>query len=139
MKSCDDGHDPDLLFVYGTLRRGSGHAMGDWLAAHADWRGAAACVAARLYRVSWYPALLPGRPEEVVLGDLYHLREPGRLWPVLDRFEGVAGRADDEYERRRSPLRLPEGGEGRAWVYWYRGGPEGLVRLPQGDWLAARG
>lgn len=126
----------DFLFVYGTLRRGAGHAMGEWLGTHADWQGEAICEGARLYRMSWYPALVPGREEERVRGDLYRLRDAAALWPALDAFEGVEGRADDEYERRQCPVRLVDGRQIEAWCYWYRREVAGLLHLPAGDWLA---
>lgn len=128
---------PDLLFVYGTLRPGAGHAMGDWLAARADWLGPARCAAARLCRVSWYPALLPGAPGDSVTGDLYRLRDPAACWPGLDAFEGVAGRDDDEYERLCLPVRRADGSEVSAWVYRYRGDGASLAPVAGGDWLAA--
>lgn len=135
MTRSDAAHESPLLFVYGTLRRGSGHAMGAWLAAQAEWRGPARCDAARLYRVSWYPALAEGAAGESVRGDVYRL--PGdALWPTLDAFEGVAGRADDEYERRLTEVVLDEGGTVRAWCYWYRPAAEGLAQVAGGDWLA---
>lgn len=135
MTTCDGAHD--LLFVYGTLRPGSGHPMGAWLAARADWRGPAWCEAARLYRVSWYPALAPGAAGERVRGDLFCLRDPGRLWPGLDAFEGVAGAPGDEYERRPGPVRGADGVIVQAWGYWWRGSCAGLQWLPDGDWLNA--
>lgn len=125
----------DFLFVYGTLRRGAGHAMGEWLGERADWQGEAWCEAARLYRVSWYPALQPGRADERVRGDLFRLREAAAIWPALDAFEGVAGKADDEYERRPRPVRLDDGRQVEAWCYWYRREVTGLLHLPAGDWL----
>jgi gamma-glutamylcyclotransferase (GGCT)/AIG2-like uncharacterized protein YtfP len=126
----------DLLFVYGTLRRDSGHAMGRWLAERAEWRGAAWCEAARLYRVDWYPALVPGRAGERVRGDLYRLAEPATLlWRELDAFEGVAGRDDDEYERRQGEVVLGDGKKVQAWSYWYQRSVEGLELLAGGDWL----
>lgn len=127
---------PDLLFVYGTLRPGAGHPMGDWLAARADWLGPARCAGARLCRVSWYPALLPGAPADTVAGDLYRLCEPAACWPGLDDFEGVVGREDDEYERLRLPVRLGDGAIVSAWVYRYRVDSAGLTLIPGGDWLA---
>lgn len=130
-----DGDLPSCLFVYGTLRRGSGHAMGVWLAAQAEWVGAARCPGARLYRVSWYPALAAGAPAEAVRGDVYRLPGAG-LWPALDAFEGVAGSPADEYERRLTDVELEEGGTVRAWCYWYRPAVDGLPPVPGGDWLA---
>lgn len=127
---------PDLLFVYGTLRRGASHAMADWLAARADWLGPARCAGARLCRVSWYPALLSGTPADTVAGDLYRLREPEACWPGLDAFEGVTGREDDEYERLRLPVQTGDGAVFSAWVYRYRADATGLAPVPGGDWLA---
>jgi gamma-glutamylcyclotransferase (GGCT)/AIG2-like uncharacterized protein YtfP len=124
--------DSGLLFVYGTLRPGSGHAMSAWLARQAECLGPAS-VEGRLCRVAWYPALVPGSGR--VRGELYHLRSAGTL-DTLDGFEEVRGRADDEYERRQS-LVLPEAGAPvRAWVYWYRRAPDGLAVIASGDWLA---
>lgn len=130
--------EPDLLFVYGTLRRGSSHEMGRWLAGVAAWHGPAWCEAARLYRVSWYPALVPGAAGERVRGDLYALAAPAGVWPVLDAFEGVAGRADDEYERRPAAVVTARGRRLEAWVYWYRRAVTGLAPVPGGDWLRER-
>ncbi|MDF2445829.1 MAG: hypothetical protein K0S46_1065 [Moraxellaceae bacterium] len=128
--------EPVLLFVYGTLRRDAGHAMGAWLAARAEWRGVAHCAPARLYRVDWYPALAPGaQAGEVVTGDLYALQEAVALWPALDEFEGVSGHDGDEYERRRVDITGPAGERLQAWAYWYRRPVVGLERIVSGDWL----
>lgn len=125
-----------LLFVYGTLRCGSSHAMAQWLAAKAEWCGPARCPGARLYRVSWYPALVAvAATEAQVQGDLYRLREPAALWPVLDGFEGITGSRDDEYERRRCEIRDQEGRPRQAWSYWYRLPVDALAPIPGGDWL----
>lgn len=130
-------HATRLLFVYGSLRRGSGHAMAVWLAAHAEWLGAAACQESRLFRVSWYPALVPGAPGEEVRGDLYRLLDPAACWPQLDAFEALAGAPDDEYACRPCRVVMAEGGEAHAHAYWYRLSVTGLEPLPGGDWLRA--
>lgn len=128
--------DSPLLFVYGTLRPGSGHAMADWLREQAEWRGRAWLGSARLYRVGWYPALVPAGAGERVLGDLYCLRAPAMAWPVLDEFEGVGGQEDDEYARAMTTITMAEGGQADAWVYWYRRPVAGLPPVAGGDWLA---
>lgn len=125
-----------FLFVYGSLRPGSGHAMADWLRAQAEWRGRAGLEAARLYRVDWYPALVPGVAGERVQGDLYRLAAPERAWPVLDEFEGVRGGEDDEYARAIATVTGPDGVRVEAWVYWYRHPVQGLAPVAGGDWLA---
>ena len=126
-----------LLFVYGTLRRGTGHPMSAWLAERAEWLGHARCRAARLYRVSWYPALAEGAPGESVVGEVYRLRSVG-AWPALDVFEEVRGSADDEYERRLTEVVLQEGGVVRAWCYWYLPSVSELAPIASGDWLAEK-
>lgn len=128
--------EPTLLFVYGTLRRNADHAMSHWLAAHAEWEGLAHCAPARLYRVDWYPALLPGtQASERVLGDLYRLHDALALWPVLDEFEGVTGEIGDEYERRPVEVARSDGERVVAWAYWYRRPVDSLARIGSGDWL----
>lgn len=125
---------PEYLFVYGTLRQGSGHAMGEWLAARAHRVGAAGVVG-RLYRVSYYPGLAPG--EGWVQGDLFSLEADTAqdALEVLDGFEEIHGRPDDEYRRERSAVQLADGRVIEAWVYWYQRDTAGLEYLPGGDWL----
>lgn len=130
---------PTLLFVYGTLRPAAGHAMGAWLRRHADWQGPAVLPRARLYRVDWYPAVVPGLAQDAVHGDLFALHDAATLWPRLDDFEAVRGAPDDEYARGLSRVRQSEGREVVAWVYWYRRPVHGLAWLPGGDWLSGAG
>ena len=73
----------ELLFVYGTLRRGSDHANAARLARESEWLGTATLVGT-LFRVSWHPALvLVG--DDVVTGDLLRLTDPAASLPWLAR------------------------------------------------------
>lgn len=130
-------HATCLLFVYGSLRRDSAHAMSAWLAARAEWLGTAICREARLVRVSWYPGLVPGVPGEQVHGDLYRLRDPAGSWPGLDAFEAVTGAPGDEYACRPCLVMMADGREVQARAYWYRLPVAGLEPVPGGDWLRA--
>lgn len=125
--------DAALIFVYGTLRAGSGHPMGERLAREADWiaRGS---VPGRLYLISWYPGLTRGENRDsLVTGDLYRLREAETLaW--LDEYEASAGESP-EYERVRERVQLASGGEAEAWVYYYLGPVERAELIPHGDFL----
>jgi gamma-glutamylcyclotransferase (GGCT)/AIG2-like uncharacterized protein YtfP len=91
---------PDSLFSYGLLRPGrSGWPL---VAPHAV--GEPRPVLARGTRYDTglgFPAMLLG-PEPGVSGTLTRLRDPGRLLPVLDRYEGAA------YRRVRLVLPAPE-------------------------------
>lgn len=124
----------DLLFVYGSLRPGAGHAMGAWLAEHARHEGPAWLAGAALYRVSWYPGLAagPGR----VRGDLFRLHEVAAALRELDAFEAIHGCADDEYERRPCTVVRADGSAVTAWAYWYRLPVRELEGVASGDWLA---
>lgn len=118
-----------LLFVYGTLRRGSSHEMALWLAREAECLGEGE-VQGRLVRVSYYPGLVAG--ENRVKGDVYRVRP--ELWQKLDAFEEVRGRVDDEYRREKVEVATLQGSL-TAWVYWYQRGIEGLEVIEGGDWF----
>jgi gamma-glutamylcyclotransferase (GGCT)/AIG2-like uncharacterized protein YtfP len=123
-----------LLFVYGSLRPGAGHAMGRWLAEQGKHAGAAWMPQAALYRVDWYPGMTGGTGR--VRGDLFMLRDPVAAWPALDAFEGIRRQADDEYERRLCSVEREDGERVTVWAYWYRLPVQGLTEVGSGDWLA---
>ncbi len=122
------------IFVYGSLRPGSGHPMAAWLAAHAVAEGRAQ-VAGRLYRVSWYPALViaGATAGERVQGELFRLPAPALL-AELDAYEEVRGQPDDEYRRERVTV-WRDGRPAEAWAWVWQREVGGLLRVPGGDWL----
>lgn len=123
-----------LLFVYGTLRPGSPHPFAARLARESRWLGMAR-ARGRLYRVSWYPAYVPGAAGWVS-GDLLRLTRPGETLAWLDAFEDVAPSAGPpEYARATVPV-LGGIGPRRAQTYRYTLPVKGLTPLPGGDWLA---
>lgn len=108
----------DLLFVYGTLRRGAtrGGERNPYairLEQEATWLGPAR-VPGRLYQVnSEYPGMTPPEgPEEWVSGEVWQFSDD-ELWQALDDYEG------DEYSRVRCSLILADGMPREAWVYLY--------------------
>src|SRR5262245_13923992 len=100
----------NLLFVYGTLRKGFDHPMADYLAARARHLGGGK-VPGQLYDLGAYPGLLDAAgPEEWVYGDLYELREPAETLAALDRYEGRAlPDAPPLFERRMIPVTIDTG------------------------------
>ena len=125
-----------LLFVYGTLRRGSGHEMFDVLmrtAAFVD----RAVLCGKLYRVADYPgAVASDDPGDVVHGEAYRLMSAETL-TRLDRYEGYApGDSGAAYVRALRSITLAHGGRVRAWVYLYNRTTAGLERIASGDFLA---
>lgn len=119
-----------LLFVYGSLRRGSGHARSLWLEQYAVWEGPAS-LSGDLYRVSWYPALVAG--SGTVRGDVYRL--PVALLAELDSYEAIRQQPDDEYRRSIGLVTMAQGVECEAFIYWYMQSVQGREKVPEGDWL----
>jgi gamma-glutamylcyclotransferase (GGCT)/AIG2-like uncharacterized protein YtfP len=126
------------LFVYGSLRRGTGSAMHDRLARAADFVGEGSLPAVLL---AWeYPGVIPPtEPHERVRGEVYRLHAPAAALSELDRYEGCG--ADDPrphaYCRRESQVLLDTGETLAAWVYWYVGDRQDGRTIAGGDYLAA--
>lgn len=126
----------ELLFVYGTLRRGSSHD--GMLTPHARYLGPAT-IPGRLYNLpAGYPAFVDDLTEpKRVSGDLWALeRDAGALLARLDAYEeaGPDFPAPQEYERVRLDVRH-DGRDRMAWVYVYRWPLEGATLIDSGDFL----
>lgn len=114
------------LFVYGTLRSGSGHPMHEVLAAAADKVGPAT-VAGRLYRIDWFPGLVLEEGIGRVHGDLWRVREP-TVFRTLDDYEG------EEYERRTVEVAAADE-RIAAFAYVFTAAVDDLALIASGDWL----
>lgn len=113
-----------LLFVYGTLMRGlSLHRL---LEGRAEYVGLAR-VAGRLFDLGPYPAAVRD-PSGEVTGEVYRIAGPA-LWTALDSAEGP------QYHREEVTVRIADGGEAVAFIYWYRGPLRGAP-IPDGDYRA---
>lgn len=129
--------NPDLLFVYGTLRRNCpGGAHQQYLAgarfiANARVRG-------RLYQVSYYPALVLGSDQENswVTGEVYRLAGVAQL-QMLDVYEECDYPAlpEQEYQRRLCDLVTDAGETIQAWIYAWQRPVSGLPLIASGDFL----
>ena len=121
----------ELVFVYGTLRRGGSNAFrmdGAELVGLATVGGA-------LYRISWYPGLVldgDGR----VSGEVY--RVGPELLRALDEFEGLAAGEIEGSEYRRVKVEADAGNYEvvEVWVYEWKGAFDEDERIQSGDWLA---
>ena len=144
---------PNLLFVYGTLRRGLGGTPRAALERHARWEGRGR-LAGRLFMAEGYPAAVAAPAgSQWVVGDLYRVWRPASLFAVLDRYEdahlsGPADRLPDratdrppdrpalgEYRRERHRIAAEDGSRRLAWVYVYNRSVEGLTPIASGDFL----
>lgn len=115
----------DLLFVYGTLMRG--FALHHLLEGRTVYRGAGT-VRARLVDLGAYPGAARD-PLARVRGEVYRIAEPAVL-AALDSVEGP------QYHREETRVRMADGPEVTAFVYWYTGPLDRGVPIPGGDYRA---
>lgn len=125
----------ELVFVYGTLRRGGSNAF---RMDGADFVGKAK-VEGKLHVITWYPGLIPGSDLGWVIGEVYRVG-PEQM-KALDEFEGLsAGEIEgSEYRRIKVPAWIDgASGEeaGQVWIYEWKGPVDAAKRIPSGDWLA---
>jgi gamma-glutamylcyclotransferase (GGCT)/AIG2-like uncharacterized protein YtfP len=132
--------DPDLLFAYGTLRKGfCPPELRVVLERESEHLGAAT-FQGMLFHLGAYPGVVHSPdPQHQVQGDLYRLRESKQILAALDAYEGCdANRSETgEFARRVATVRLPSGEAKPAWIYVYVGPVEGLKRIPSGVWSGA--
>ena len=119
----------NLLFVYGTLRRGA--PMHKLIEGRATWLGLAS-AAGCLVDLGAFPGLVPAQgPGDRVHGDLFTIADAQReeLLDALDRYEGAS------FERVQQAVDGP-GGPAHAWLYVYRGAANRRTVIDGGDYLA---
>src|SRR5262249_29971297 len=85
-------------------------------------------VVARLLDLGAYPAAVRD-PNGTVAGEVYRLRDHA-LWRTLDSTEGP------QYHREEVAVRLADGREVTAFMYWYVGPLDRGVPIPGGDYRA---
>lgn len=134
MTKSDTG--PELVFVYGTLRRGGSN---EFRMSGAEFVGRGR-MEGKLHVISWYPGLVIECGSGWVTGDLFRVA-PAHL-EALDAFEGIASLEGEESNYRR--VVVPVLLEGAlfeesvvAWVYEWTGPVEEERWIPSGDWLVA--
>jgi len=111
--------DTDLLFVYGTLRRGL--PLHHHLKRLRAQLVAVGKVQAELFDLGKFPgARKTSKPGKTVRGELYRLRRPANTLKVLDQVEGFSPRSPGMFQRATTEVTLPSGEQRLAWIYWYR-------------------
>ena len=128
---------PNHIFVYGTLRAESTHAMAQRLRSQARLVGQGRAPG-RLYDMGWYPAaFFDERDKHSVLGDVFALRPGARLLAELDAYEF----GHPSYVRSALRVRLFDGRQVVTWAYGFVRAPNAQL-IPGGDfsshWTAKR-
>lgn len=118
----------DYLFVYGTLRKNYNLKLKERVARNIKYLGQAK-VSASLYDIGKYPGAVKDKENSEVIGDVFLVNDPDKVFKVLDEYEG------DEFKRQKNKVRLRSGKSVNAWVYWYGQKPVGKRRIPYKDYL----
>jgi gamma-glutamylcyclotransferase (GGCT)/AIG2-like uncharacterized protein YtfP len=85
-----------------------------------------ASISGSLVDLGGHPGARPDRTG-IIRGEIYRL-ESVELLTALDSAEGP------EFPRRLTPVRLEDGREVSAWVYWFKGSLDQGVPIPDGDY-----
>lgn len=122
---------PDLVFVYGTLMRG--FPLHHLIDGRCEFVGDGT-ARGRLLDLGEYPGAVPDE-RGTVHGEVYRFSSLALL-SALDRAEDYDPTADARslYLRRPTTVRLGDGRELTAWMYWYQGFHARAVPIPGGDY-----
>ncbi len=124
----------ELVFVYGTLRRGGSNAF-RMDGAEFVGRGR---VEGKLYEISWYPGLVLGRKFGWVTGEVYRVGQAQLR--ALDEFEGISANEIEgaEYRRVGADVALdgmPYDDTVHCSTFEWKGPVAVERQIPSGDWL----
>lgn len=122
---------PQLVFVYGTLRRGGSN---DFRMAGAEFV-TQGTITGRMYRIDWYPGLVLDDAGDEIHGDVFAVTPD--LLSALDIFEGLsAGEIEgSEYRRVQTTVVRQDSQTLTAWVWEWLGIVDESQRIADGDWL----
>lgn len=134
--------ETDLLFVYGTLRKGGSRQL-DANFRDAEFIGealfnGALFVIANDSQVGPYPGVvLCGDNGGKVVGDVFRLADPKEDLAKLDEYEECADGFPEPWEYVREVLNvtLASGSQIRAWVYLFNRPTDKLEFVESGDFL----
>lgn len=127
------------LFVYGTLRSGSGIPQQRLLRTHAELLGEA-CINAVMFELGGYPGItLSSNISDIVSGELYRLKhhQHAELLAQLDEYEECSPQFSEphEFKRERVSVKLNHNQRVlRAWVYLYNRTPPSASRITSSDY-----
>jgi len=109
----------DLLFVYGTLRRG--FALHHHLRRMGAEFVATGRVQAKLFDLGKFlGARKSSKLGKIVEGEVYRLRRAETALKVLDHVEGFSPRTPEKslFQRATTEVALPNRERRVAWIYW---------------------
>ncbi len=111
--------------------------MHDLLAGYSEYLSAGETQGI-LYALSGYPGMIESSEiTDKVLGEVYKISSPGRLFALLDDYEACSDKFPfpREYIRKQLPVTLVNGEEVLAWVYLFNRDVSNLKRIKSGDYV----
>lgn len=130
----------EYIFVYGTLRRGFCNPVQQTLERCANFVSGAV-LNGKLYEIEGYPgAVLSDDQCDLVIGELYKIKNRDKIFSVLDEYEGCSQQFPEPREYIRKPVTVwLENGEGlMAWTYLYNWQINDKAHIRSGDYLKWR-
>jgi len=126
----------EYLFTYGTLRKNYDLKLKDRVKDSLQYVGQGK-IGASLYDLGRYPGAIRDRKGAEVIGDVFLLNDPEKIFRILDKYEGIVegSKAPTEFVRKKQKVRLRSGKDVTAWIYWYNFDPANKVRIKQKDYL----
>jgi gamma-glutamylcyclotransferase (GGCT)/AIG2-like uncharacterized protein YtfP len=126
----------ELLFVYGSLRRGfDHHYLLRQLRAEFIGRGK---VRGELFDLGRYPGAVKSDSSNTVSGEIYRLKSPDSDLKALDDYEGVGSTTEtqkSEYRRELTQVTIEDSGAiTDAWIYWMNCDLPEKHRIASGDY-----
>lgn len=128
----------DLLFVYGSLRRGNQNAMADFLATHADF----VChgwYQGKMFMISDYPGVIPSDdPNDRVVGEVYCLRDAQSVLTRLDAYEECSALHPQPAEYQRVLVSIETPGDlvkQQVWLFLYQWTVSSKIFIQSGDFM----
>lgn len=130
----------DLLFVYGTLRKGNSNKMAEYLHTHAEFLRHGR-FQGRMYQISYYPGVIASDDkDDSVYGEVYRLHDPQAVLRILDEYEECSAQHAQpaEYERITAQIISVDGHVAEsAWIYLYQWTIVDKVLIQEGDFMKA--
>ncbi|MEX2513076.1 MAG: gamma-glutamylcyclotransferase family protein [Cyclobacteriaceae bacterium] len=128
------------LFVYGTLRRGFAHPMGELLDQNSNYLGKG-IFQGRMFDLGPFPiAVASPFSDHKVVGDLYLLKHVKKVLSIMDDYEGVNEVLDSGviFNRKTVDVQLMNESKHMAWVYLHEGYTDHMIPIFNGDYLEYR-
>ncbi|MDP8567589.1 gamma-glutamylcyclotransferase family protein [Methylophilus aquaticus] len=132
----------DLLFVYGTLRKGNANKMSAYLSTHAQFL-THAWFQGLMFQISYYPGVIASEDvNDCVYGEVYKLNDPDSALAILDAYEECSAQHTQPAEYKRVIARI-HAKDGtlfeQVWIYLYQWPINDKVLIKEGDFMKGLG